>query len=102
MDRFVRYASCWCVLWCGVVSVPCYIWSPTGKVLTSWLLCLLCFVTFPNVSWSTSGDVGAVPSSKIFLLTLSKVVILLWIICDFVSCVSHALASVHCCIVVTC
>ena len=27
---------------------------------------------------------------------------LLWINCVFVSCVSHALASVHCCFVVTC
>ena len=29
-------------------------WSPAVKRLTSWLSCLLCFVTFPNVSWSTS------------------------------------------------
>ena len=29
-------------------------WSPAGKLLTSWLLWFLCFVTFPNVSWSTS------------------------------------------------
>ena len=29
-------------------------------------------------------------------------VLLLWIICAFVSCVSHAFASVHCCLVVTC
>ena len=28
--------------------------SPAAKGLTSWLLCVLCFVTFPNVSWSTS------------------------------------------------
>ena len=28
--------------------------------------------------------------------------LLLWIICVFVSCVSHAFASVHCCLVVTC
>ena len=32
----------------------------------------------------------------------SLVVLLLWIICVFVSCVSHAFASVHCCLVVTC
>ena len=32
----------------------------------------------------------------------SKAVLLLWIICIFVSCVSHAFASVHCCLVVTC
>ena len=32
----------------------------------------------------------------------SKAVLLLWIICVFMSSVSHALASVHCCLVVTC
>ena len=26
----------------------------------------------------------------------------MWIICVFVSCVSHAFESVHCCLVVTC
>ena len=31
----------------------------------------------------------------------SKAVRLSWIICVFVSCVSHAFASVHCCLVVT-
>ena len=30
------------------------LWSPAGKGLTSWQSCLLCSVTFPNVSWSTS------------------------------------------------
>ena len=29
-------------------------------------------------------------------------VLLLWFICVFVSCVSHAFASGHCCLVVTC
>ena len=28
--------------------------------------------------------------------------LLLWIYCVFVSCVSHAFVSVHCCLVVTC
>ena len=32
----------------------------------------------------------------------SKAVPLLWIICVFMSCVCHAFASVHCCLVVTC
>ena len=32
----------------------------------------------------------------------SKAVLLLWVICVFVSRVSHAFASVHCCLVVTC
>ena len=30
------------------------LWSPAGKGLTSWLSCMLCFSTVPNVSWSTS------------------------------------------------
>ena len=38
---------------CNVVSVFCSLWSPVEKELTSWLSCVLCFVTFPNVSWST-------------------------------------------------
>ena len=37
---------------CDVVSVHVALWSPAWKGLTSWLSCLLCFVTFPNVSWS--------------------------------------------------
>ena len=32
----------------------------------------------------------------------SKVVLRLWIILLFMSCVCHAFASVHCCLVVTC
>ena len=32
----------------------------------------------------------------------SQAVLPLWIICVFVSCVSHAFASIHCCLVVTC
>ena len=30
------------------------LWSPDGKGLTSWLSCLMSFVSFPNVCWSTS------------------------------------------------
>ena len=37
----------------------------------------------------------------IYFTDRSKAVLLLWIICVFVSCVSHAFASVHCCLVVT-
>ena len=49
------------------------LWSPAGKGLTSWLSCSLSFVTFPNVSWSTSELRARLapwnwfkPSSKIF------------------------------------
>ena len=49
------------------------LWSTAGKGMTSWLSCLLSFVTFPNMSWSTS-ELSAMltpknwfkPSSKIF------------------------------------
>ena len=41
------------------------------------------------------------PSVKYFT-DRSKVVLPFWIICVFVSCVSHAFASVHCCHVATC
>ena len=37
------------VLWCLFLVA---LWSPAGKGLTSKLSCLLCFVTFQNVSWS--------------------------------------------------
>ena len=45
---FVSHASCWCMLFFVAL------WSPAGKGLTSWLSFVFCFVTFPNVSWSTS------------------------------------------------
>ena len=45
---------------------------------------------------------GFKPSSKIFFTYHSKAVLHLWIICIFVSCVSNAFASFHCCLVVTC
>ena len=38
---------CVVLLWLFLVAL----WSPAGKGLTSWLSCLLCFVTFPNVSY---------------------------------------------------
>ena len=64
---FVGCASCWCVLFFVAL------WSPAGKGLTSWLSCVLYFVTFPNESWSTSESRVRLapwnwfkPSSKIF------------------------------------
>ena len=67
MDRFVDYAICWCLLFFVAL------WSPAGKGLTTWLSCVWCFVTFPNVSWSTSESRVRLaplnwfkPSSKIF------------------------------------
>ena len=86
------------------------LWSPAGKGLTSWLLCLLCFVTFPNVSWSTSELRVRLapwnwfkPSSTIFT-DRSKAVLLLWIFYVFF-CLVFAMplwASVYMCLVLTC
>ena len=49
------------------------LWSPAGKGLTSWLSCLLSYVTFSSVCWSTSELRARLasynwfkPSSKIF------------------------------------
>ena len=39
---------------------------------------------------------------KIFLLTVQRWYFFVDHLCFFVSCVSHAFASVHCCLVVTC
>ena len=68
------------------------LWSPNGKGLTSWQSCSLCFVIFPNVSWSTSelrarlAPKNLFKPSKIFLLTVPdrEAVLLLWIIHVFV------------------
>ena len=52
------------------------LWSPAGK---GFLSCVLCFVTFPNMSWSTLELRARLapwnwfkPSSKIFLLTVPR------------------------------
>ena len=65
------------------------LWSPAGKGLTSWLSCLLHFITFPNVSWSTSElreswhcETGLSPPVKYFT-DRSKAVLLLWIVYVF-------------------
>ena len=72
MDRFCSL----CFMFVGVVMLCLFfvaLWSSAGKGLTSWLSCVLCFVTFPNVSWSTSESRVRLaplnrfkPSSKIF------------------------------------
>ena len=53
MDRFCSLCFMLvCVVMLRLSSVA--LWSSAGKGLTAWLSCVLCFVTFPNVSWSTS------------------------------------------------
>ena len=53
VDRFCSFGF---MLVCVVMLCLFFVafWSSAGKGLTSWLSCVLCFVTFPNVSWSTS------------------------------------------------
>ena len=89
-----------------VYVVPSYLflvalWSPAGKGLTSWLCCLLCFVTFPNVSWSTS-ELRAMlapwnwfkPSSKIFLQTVPRRYFFCGSFILFLLCVCYAFVRV--------
>ena len=72
---FVSYASCWNVLCCRVCSLqPCGHLLGKGWRLGYRVCCVfLCFVTSPNVSWSTSELRARLapwnwfkPSSKIF------------------------------------
>ena len=107
VDRFVSYASCWCVVLSCLFLIA--LWSPSGKGLTSWLSCLLRFVAFPNVSWSTWELRMRLrpwnwfkPSSKIVLLTVPRWYFFCGSFVLFMSCVCHAFASVHCRLVVTC
>ena len=85
MDRFFL-VMLYVGVCCNVASVLCSLWSPVGKGLTSRLSCVLCFVTFPNVSWSTSEswchETGLSSQVKYFT-GRSKVVLLSWIICLF-------------------
>ena len=96
------------------VSLSLSHWYPgSGVVLDcidSWSLQPYLHSCKPNiyVTWSTfklrvrlAPWSWIKPSSK-FFTDCSKAVLLLWIICLFVSCVSHAFASVHCCLVITC
>ena len=62
MDRFCKLCF---MLMCVVLSrlFGVALWSPAGKGLTSWLLCVLCFVTFPKcvlVYIRIKGEVSAV------------------------------------------
>ena len=92
------------------------LWSPAGKRLTSWLSCVMCFVTFPKVSWSTSELRARLapwnwfkPSSKIFywlfqggtsfvdLFLFGSFMFLFYLVFVMSLCV-----SVYMCFVVTC
>ena len=81
---------------------------PAGKELTSWLLCLLCFVTFPSVTWSTpelrvrlaqwNWFKPSPPPVKYF--TDHSKAVLLWIFYVFLSCVCYVFVRV--CLYVLC
>ena len=71
----ISYASCWCMMCCCVYSKqPCGHLLGKGLPLGCPVCCFfLCFVPFPNVSWSESGLRARSaplnwfkPSSKIF------------------------------------
>ena len=100
------------MLVCVVMSCLIFValWSPTGKGLTSWLWCVLCFVTFPGVSWFTLelGEGLALwgwfkPSCKIFYWPFQGGPSFVDLLCLF--CLVFAMplwTSVYMCLVVTC
>ena len=61
------------------------LWSPAGKGLTSWLLlCLWCFVTFPNVPWSPSAlspPVNIFTDRSMMLLFCRSFVLFMSLVC---------------------
>ena len=60
----------------------------------------MCLDLHLNQWWGWRRGTGLSP--PVFFFTgCFNAVLLLWIICVFVSCVSHDFASVHCCLVVT-
>ena len=96
------------VVYCNVLSVL-YSLMVAYLGVASWLSRVLCFVTFPNVSWSTSESWMMLatinwlkPFSKIFLLTVPRQYFFCGSFVFLLSCVSHAFVSVNCCLLVTC
>ena len=100
------------VVCCAVMAVPSSLvdscWERADLLA---VVCVLCFVTFPNVSWSTSElrarlrgwrcKTGLSPPVRYFTAR-SKAILLLWI---FFFCLAFAMplcVSVYMCLVVTC
>ena len=85
-------------------------WSPAGKGLTSWLSCMLCFATFPNLSSSTSELRPRMapwnllkPSSRTFYWPFQGDTSFVDLLCFFCLVIDRTLcASVYMCLVVTC
>ena len=88
---------------CAVVSVPCSLVVTCLERADLLAVMFVVFCHFPVcvlVCIGVRGEVGAVRLG--FFTGRSKAVLLFWIICVFVSCLSHAFASIHCFLVVTC
>ena len=104
--RLTYWMYCWVLIF---ALSPFYILIYMFKEMMHWVMGLLCK---PNiyVSWSTSElKVWLAPpwnrfkpSSKIFLLTVQRRYFFCGPFVLFMSCVCHAFASVHCCLVATC
>ena len=87
------------------------LWSLAGKGLTSWLSCVVCFLTFPNVSWITSElRVRSAlcnwfkPSSKIVYWRFQggTSFVFFSVLCLLCLCAVLPVPSVYMCLVVTC
>ena len=104
---FVSFASCWCVvLSCLFLAA---LWSPAVKELTSWLLGVLCFVTFTSVSWSFSELRASLApwnwlnsSSKIFHWPVQGGTSFVDLSSYFLSCVCYEYVLVRVCLFVPC
>ena len=98
---------------CAVVSVPCSLvvtcWERVDPLAVVCAVFFLVFCHFPKcvlVHIRINGEVGAMnwfqPYSKIFLLTVPMHYFFCGSFVLFMSCVCHVIASVRCCLVVTC
>ena len=85
---------------CAVVSVPCSHVVTCLERADLLAVCLLCFVTFPNMYWSTRGwgrETGLSPPVKYFT-DRSNAVLLLWIFYEvFVLCLLCLCARLFIC-----
>ena len=92
------------MLWCLLLVA---LLSPDGQGLTSWLSCLLCFVTFPmyhgthqNKGRGWRRETGLSPPVKCFLLTVTMRYFFSGSFMLFLSCVCYAFMRV--CVLMPC
>ena len=101
---WILFVSYHCLTLVCVVLLRLFLvalWPPAGERLMSWLLCLLCFVTFPNMFWSPSELRARLapwnwfkPSSKIFYWPFQGGSSFVDLLCFFLSCVCYAFVRV--------